>query len=147
MSENSGKHHDMLVKEFAVNAFEQSLDSSMENDQKFATAKMSVRDLDLQPTSDLKNSTGMTHSSIDDQYDKRITPRVLKPLSDITRALHKSSTVNSAAAVHKKNEDLNDVESSVQLDLMNNNQIQVNIVDESGAVYFNDTGSPEQTPK
>ena len=120
----------------------------MENDKKFATAKMSVRDLDLQPTTDLKNSTGMTHSSIDDQYDKRITPRVLKPLSDITRALHKSSTVNSAAAaVHKKNEDLNDVESSVQLDLMNNNQIQVNIVDESGAVYFNDTGSPEQTPK
>ena len=46
MSENSGKHHDMLVKEFAVNAFEQSLDSSMENDKKFATAKISVRDLD-----------------------------------------------------------------------------------------------------
>ena len=71
---------------------------------------------------------------------------MLKPLSDITRALVKSSTVNSGA-VYKKNEDLNDVESSVQLDLMNNNPIKVNIVDESGAVYFNDTGSPEQTPK
>ena len=67
MSENSDRRHDMLVKEFAVHAFEQSLDSSMENEKKFATAKMSVRDLAaLQPTTDLKNSTGMTHGSIDD---------------------------------------------------------------------------------
>ena len=102
MSENSDKYHDMLVKEFAVNAFEQSHSSSMEHDKKYATAKMSVRDLEIQPTTDLKNSTGMTQSSIDEPYDKRITPRVLKPLSDMTRALVKSSTVNSAV-VPKKN--------------------------------------------
>ena len=29
----------------------------------------------------------------------------------------------------------------------NNQLISVNIVDESGAVYFNDTGSPELTPR
>ena len=86
----------MIVKEYEMNHRdrEYSFESSIERESHH---RLSIRDFP-----DYKNMTGMTTSSIN---SRRNTPRVLKPLSEITKALKEHTT----EVVPEKNEDLEEV--------------------------------------